>query len=72
MCLKSEVANSKEEVIVEVPPSRHDVIHACDIYEDVAVAFGYNNIKKTYPEMPTVRGQVCLVNTIKAYGKVKV
>jgi phenylalanyl-tRNA synthetase beta chain len=57
MCLKSEVANSKEEVIVEVPPSRHDVIHACDIYEDVAVAFGYNNIKKTYPETSTVGTQ---------------
>ncbi|GFG37483.1 hypothetical protein Cfor_09546 [Coptotermes formosanus] len=57
MCLKSEVANSKEEVIVEVPPSRHDVIHACDIYEDVAVAFGYNNIKKTFPKTSTIGAQ---------------
>ena len=72
MCLKSEVANSKEEVMVEVPPSRHDVIHACDIYEDVAVAFGYNNIKKTFPETSTIGAQVCLMDTIKAYGKVKV
>jgi Phenylalanyl-tRNA synthetase beta subunit len=72
MCLKSEVANSKEEVIVEVPPSRHDVIHACDIYEDVAVAFGYNNIRKTFPKTSTVGAQVCLVDTLKAYGKVKV
>lgn len=72
MSLKSEVTKSKEEVIVEVPPSRHDVIHACDIYEDVAVAFGYNNIKKTFPETSTVGAQVCLAGAIKAYGKVKV
>lgn len=54
MCLKSEVANSEDQVIVEVPPSRHDVIHACDIYEDVAVAYGYNNIKKTIPKTATI------------------
>lgn len=25
---------------VEIPPTRHDVIHACDIYEDVAISHG--------------------------------
>jgi len=38
-----------EDLTVEVPPTRHDIIHACDIYEDVAIAYGYNNIKKTLP-----------------------
>lgn len=37
------------EIAVEIPPTRHDVIHACDIYEDVAIAHGYNNIKRTLP-----------------------
>lgn len=40
MYLKSEV-NQSGEVSVEIPPTRHDVIHACDIYEDVAIGFGY-------------------------------
>lgn len=35
MCLKSTLkADGKLEV--EIPPTRHDVIHACDIYEDVS------------------------------------
>ncbi|XP_058058544.1 phenylalanine--tRNA ligase beta subunit [Anopheles bellator] len=34
---------------VEIPPTRHDMLHACDIYEDVAIAFGYNRIPKTLP-----------------------
>ncbi|XP_037026287.1 phenylalanine--tRNA ligase beta subunit [Bradysia coprophila] len=48
MYLKSEV-NETGEVSVEIPPTRHDVIHACDIYEDVAIGHGYNNIKRVLP-----------------------
>ena len=46
MCLKSEVSSNSGEIRVTVPPTRHDVIHACDIYEDVAIAYGYNNIER--------------------------
>lgn len=38
-----------DNIEVLIPPTRHDVIHACDIYEDVAIAFGYNNITKSLP-----------------------
>lgn len=48
MCLKSTI-ESNNEIAVEIPPTRHDVIHACDIYEDVAISHGYNNIKRTLP-----------------------
>ncbi|XP_049281495.1 phenylalanine--tRNA ligase beta subunit [Anopheles funestus] len=34
---------------VEIPPTRHDMLHVCDIYEDVAIAYGYNRIPKTLP-----------------------
>uniref|UniRef100_A0A182P097 Phenylalanine--tRNA ligase beta subunit n=1 Tax=Anopheles epiroticus TaxID=199890 RepID=A0A182P097_9DIPT len=34
---------------VEIPPTRHDILHACDIYEDVAIGYGYNRIPKTLP-----------------------
>lgn len=57
MCLESSVKNSTE-LEVCVPPTRHDVIHACDIYEDVAIAFGYNNIEKTLPKTNTIAQQV--------------
>nr|XP_003700825.1 PREDICTED: probable phenylalanine--tRNA ligase beta subunit [Megachile rotundata] len=53
MSLKTFVkANNKLDV--EIPPTRHDVIHACDIYEDIAIAYGYNNIKKTIPYLSTI------------------
>uniref|UniRef100_A0A6B2ECL9 Phenylalanine--tRNA ligase beta subunit n=1 Tax=Phlebotomus kandelakii TaxID=1109342 RepID=A0A6B2ECL9_9DIPT len=38
-----------DELTLEIPPTRHDIIHACDIYEDVAIAYGYNNIRKSLP-----------------------
>lgn len=48
MCLKTTLKGA-DLLEVEVPPTRHDVIHACDIYEDVAISFGYNNIQRTLP-----------------------
>ncbi|KAK7601663.1 hypothetical protein V9T40_009104 [Parthenolecanium corni] len=42
---------------VEIPPTRHDIIHACDIIEDVAIAVGYNNIPKALPDCCTVAHQ---------------
>ena len=41
-----------------VPPTRHDILHACDIYEDVAIAYGYNNLVKTEPQTMTVGRQL--------------
>lgn len=43
---------------MEIPPTRHDVLHACDIYEDVAIAYGYNNIVKTIPKAMTIAQQL--------------
>ncbi|MGA2524138.1 MAG: phenylalanine--tRNA ligase subunit beta [Candidatus Bathyarchaeia archaeon] len=38
---------------VEVPFYRVDVMHQVDLIEDVAVAYGYNNIECVWREMPT-------------------
>ena len=43
---------------MEIPPTRHDIIHACDIYEDVAIAYGYNNITKKFPSFYTTASQL--------------
>lgn len=59
MCLKAEVI-SKDEIKVEIPPTRHDVIHASDIMEDTAIAYGYNNILKTIPKTVTIASQLPL------------
>jgi phenylalanyl-tRNA synthetase beta chain len=44
MCLASEVKGGTIEVTI--PTTRHDVLHPCDIYKDVAIAHCYNNITK--------------------------
>jgi phenylalanyl-tRNA synthetase beta chain len=36
-------------VEVQVPPTRSDVLHPCDIAEDVAVAYGFNNVPEALP-----------------------
>ena len=46
MCLPATAESDHDTIVVEIPPTRHDVLHACDIYEDVAIAHGYNNIQK--------------------------
>lgn len=43
----SNIDNSKIKVIV--PPTRSDILHACDIAEDLAIGFGYDNIVKLKP-----------------------
>lgn len=57
MCLESKV-NKEKTITATIPPTRHDVIHPCDIYEDVAIAYGYNNIVKTTPKTLTVAQQL--------------
>jgi phenylalanyl-tRNA synthetase beta chain len=44
---------SDEEVTVLVPCYRVDVMHQVDIIEDVAIAYGYNNIEPTWRELAT-------------------
>lgn len=36
-------------ISIIIPPTRSDILHSCDIVEDVAIAYGFNNIKKTIP-----------------------
>jgi phenylalanyl-tRNA synthetase beta chain len=47
-------------VKVEVPPTRTDVMHACDIAEDIGIAYGYNNIPRVFPPTNTVGKQIPL------------
>lgn len=45
---------------------RTDIIHPCDIIEDVAVAFGFNNVKMTFPQTNTVANQVIRASSYTA------
>ena len=45
---------------VTAPITRTDILHACDVMEDIAIAYGYNKIVKTVPATPTVGKQYLL------------
>jgi phenylalanyl-tRNA synthetase beta subunit len=52
--LASVNPSDSNEILVEVPPTRSDILHACDIMEDVAIAYGYDNLPKRVPNVNTV------------------
>ncbi|KAG0476345.1 hypothetical protein HPP92_013186 [Vanilla planifolia] len=52
---KSNAGNSI--ITVHVPPTRSDILHPCDVMEDVAIAYGYNKVPKTEPKCMTTGGQ---------------
>jgi phenylalanyl-tRNA synthetase beta chain len=43
-----------DTVIVDVPPTRPDIIHECDLMEDATIAYGFNNLVPTFPKTNTV------------------
>ncbi|KAH9449778.1 hypothetical protein Pst134EA_019678 [Puccinia striiformis f. sp. tritici] len=47
-------ASDHDLITVHVPPTRPDILHECDLVEDVAISFGFNNLKKTFPSTNTV------------------
>ncbi|KAL7413612.1 hypothetical protein BDY24DRAFT_389048 [Mrakia frigida] len=55
MSLHSSVSTvNEDEIIVDVPATRPDILHECDIMEDAAVAYGFNNLKFTFPKANTI------------------
>lgn len=59
MSLKSEVMD-RHLIKVMVPPTRQDILHACDILEDVGIAYGFNNIAFNSPKTQTIGEQFFL------------
>nr|XP_016448063.1 PREDICTED: phenylalanine--tRNA ligase beta subunit, cytoplasmic-like isoform X3 [Nicotiana tabacum] len=47
--VESVSENAEVKFVVSVPPTRSDVLHPCDVAEDVAIAYGYNEIPKRRP-----------------------
>lgn len=43
-----------DKLLVEIPPTRPDIFHECDIMEDAAIAYGFNNLPDTFPSTSTV------------------
>lgn len=49
MGLKVVGSSDNGRLKVEVPPTRADILHPCDVAEEIGIGYGFNNIKKVYP-----------------------
>ncbi|XP_059640497.1 phenylalanine--tRNA ligase beta subunit, cytoplasmic [Cornus florida] len=47
--MQSVSGDKQCNIIVSVPPTRSDILHPCDVAEDVAIAYGYNEIPERKP-----------------------
>lgn len=58
MSLESKVDG--HDLVVQIPATRQDILHECDIAEDVGIAFGYNNIETRFPKVVTIGKQLVI------------
>lgn len=47
-----------DTIQVQVPVTRSDILHECDIMEDVAIAYGYNSLPRRFPQTMSLGKQL--------------
>ena len=55
---------SKDLINLRIPPTRADVLHQCDIMEDVAIAYGFNNLPRYFPSKSGTIAQPLMINKL--------
>lgn len=56
--------NNADIIEVEIPPTRADVLHQCDIMEDVAIAYGFNSLPRSFPSKSGTIAQPLPINKL--------
>ncbi|PBP26499.1 phenylalanyl-tRNA synthetase [Diplocarpon rosae] len=65
MCYSAKPSSKDNNIIeVSVPPTRADVLHQCDIMEDVAIAYGFNNLPRSSPNKASTIAQPLMINKL--------
>ncbi|KAK1760427.1 phenylalanyl-tRNA synthetase [Echria macrotheca] len=64
MAYKAEPSKDGKFVKVAVPPTRADVLHACDVMEDVAIGYGFNNLPRSSPNKSATIGKPLVINKL--------
>lgn len=50
MSLSAKPSSTDENILdVSIPITRPDILHQCDIMEDAAIGYGFNNLERTFP-----------------------
>ncbi|MCJ1228150.1 phenylalanine--tRNA ligase subunit beta [Toensbergia leucococca] len=55
---------SKNLIDVHIPPTRADILHQCDIMEDVAIAYGFNRLPRSFPSKSGTVAQPLMINKL--------
>jgi phenylalanyl-tRNA synthetase beta chain len=65
MCYTAKPSTKDSNLLeVSIPPTRADVLHQCDIMEDVAVAYGFNNLPRSNPNKSATIAQPLMINKL--------
>ncbi|GAO48276.1 phenylalanyl-tRNA synthetase [Saitoella complicata NRRL Y-17804] len=64
MSLAATPSSQNDILDVSIPITRADILHQCDIMEDAAIAYGYNNLPHTFPANSATVGQPFPINKL--------
>lgn len=65
MCYTARPSQKDKKIIdVLIPVTRADVLHQCDIMEDVAIGYGFNNLPRTSPNKASTIAQPLMINKL--------
>lgn len=72
MCYSALPSLNSENIIhVSVPATRADVLHQCDIMEDFAIAYGFNNLPRSSPNKASTIAQPLPINKLGDLARVE-
>ncbi|CBF74738.1 phenylalanine--tRNA ligase subunit beta [Aspergillus nidulans FGSC A4] len=57
-------STSPDLIDVHIPPTRADILHQADIMEDVAIAYGFNNLPRSFPSKSGTVAQPLPINKL--------
>ncbi|KAI9736777.1 MAG: phenylalanine--tRNA ligase subunit beta [Cirrosporium novae-zelandiae] len=65
MSYKADPSKADKNLIdVHIPITRADVLHQCDIMEDVAIAYGFNNLPEHFPNNSSTVASPLMINKL--------
>ncbi|KAK9448247.1 uncharacterized protein V1518DRAFT_418445 [Limtongia smithiae] len=65
MSLSAAVSKIDANILdVSVPCTRPDILHQCDIMEDAGIAYGFNNLQRTFPGKSGTIGDPFVLNKV--------
>lgn len=65
MCYHAKPSKTNKNLVeVNIPPTRADVLHQCDLMEDVCIAYGFNRLPRSFPSKSGTIAQPLAVNKL--------